>query len=288
MRKEKYKDPITLKEMSRFLSKKIGSCEIKIYDSLGSTNTTAKELAFSGAKNGTIILAERQTAGRGRYNRSFYSPEGCGVYMSIILRPEQALRDIPVPTLVTAYAAVAICKAIETTTSIRPQIKWVNDIFVDNKKVCGILTEAVTANSAVPQCIIVGAGINFTEPKGGFPNDLKDIAGALFNNDDKNIDKNNDRDIPFITMTVTRARLAAEIINNILEYDIFDESFNSESLLNDYKKRLMTLGGTITVKTANTPPYNALAVDIDAQGRLIVEKEDGEIVKLAFGEIYTV
>ncbi|MCL1789395.1 MAG: biotin--[acetyl-CoA-carboxylase] ligase [Oscillospiraceae bacterium] len=260
MRNEKYKDVISLNEISRFLSKKIRSCEIKIYDSLDSTNTKAKELVISGAKHGTILIAERQTAGRGRINRRFFSPTGSGVYMSVILKSGQLRDNTPVSALVTAYAAVSVCEAIENSANKFPQIKWVNDVFLNGRKICGILTEAVAGS------VIVGVGINFTEPEDGFPDEIKDIAGALFSE----------------TPIVSRNRLAAEIVGRILAYDMKSDN---TTLLSEYKKRLMTLGKRIIIEIAGNAPYEAIAVDIDAQGRLMVEKDDGEVETLLFGEI---
>jgi len=112
-----------------------------VYDSLESTNITAKKLAKSGAEHGTVIIADHQSTGKGRHGRSFYSPSGCGLYMSFILHPDRF--HFNTPTLITAYAAVAVCEAIESVTDKAPKIKWVNDIFLGDKKICGILTESV-------------------------------------------------------------------------------------------------------------------------------------------------
>ena len=132
-----------------------------------STNRVAKELARQGATHGTAVLAERQTAGRGRMERSFFSPEG-GMYLSAILRPEIPPEDL---LLMTPMAAAAVWKAVERLTGICLGIKWVNDLYLEGKKVCGILCERTG------DAVIVGVGLNLKTPEGGFPPELN--AGAL-------------------------------------------------------------------------------------------------------------
>jgi len=255
-------DILSAEGMLPFLTAK--QAEIAVYPSLESTNTTAKQLAISGAKHGTIVIADHQTGGRGRYNRNFFSPSGHGIYMSFILRPTQPNWAAP---LFTVYAAVSVCKAIETTTSKTPQIKWVNDIFLDGKKICGILTEAVTDfESGNMQWVVVGIGINFTTPSVGFPDDIRHTAGSIFSYEKPNI---------------TRNYIAAEISNRILS---FDDGYDSEIMLDEYRKRLMMLGRRVIV-TGPKEPFQAMAIDIDNEGRLIVKKDDGEFLSLATGEI---
>ncbi len=259
-------DILSVQGMLPFLSDKEISDKINVHASLESTNKTAKELAISGAEHGTIIVADCQTVGKGRYNRNFISPPGHGIYMSFILRPTQQ-HWIGVPTLVTSYAAVSVCEAIETTTGKMPQIKWVNDIFITGKKICGILTEAVTDfESGNMQWIVVGIGINFTTPDTGFPENIKHIAGSVFSGD-----------IP----TITRNQLAAEIINRILN---IEKNCDNKTMLGEYKKRLMMIGKKVVVTGLNEP-FEAMAVDIDEIGRLIVKKDNGDILSLFSGEI---
>jgi len=235
---------------------------IFVYESLESTNKTAKEMAVAGAKHGTIVIANGQTAGRGRYDRKFYSPAGNGLYMSMILRPSRLW--LSTPTLVTLFAAVCVCEAIEMTTGKQPQIKWVNDIFVNGKKVCGILTEAVTDfESGGIGWIVVGVGVNISSE--GYPDEIKHIAGAIFTNDEP---------------TITRNRLAAEIINRIM----LPNATSEKELIDHYKKRLFILEQTIMVNSVDQP-YEARVIDVDVMGQLVVEKDSGEVVKLSSGEI---
>ncbi|MDC7280083.1 biotin--[acetyl-CoA-carboxylase] ligase [Butyrivibrio fibrisolvens] len=174
---------------------------IRIYDNTTSTNRLAKEAAIAGAEHGTVILAKEQTAGRGRKDHSFYSPEG-GLYMSILLKPEH-LSTLE-PDAITTLTGNAVCDAIETLVGVRPRIKPINDLFIDDKKICGILTEAGTEfETGDVQWIVVGIGINFDSDISAFPADIKKTATSLFA-PGKN--------------TITKNQLAAAIMNKIVNY----------------------------------------------------------------------
>lgn len=238
--------------------------KIQIYKALESTNKTAKELAIAGAPHGTVIIADSQTKGRGRYTRSFFSPHG-GLYISIILRPEVLRFDNP--TAVTAFAAVSVCEAIEIISDKTPKIKWVNDIFIDGKKVCGILTEAVTNfESGGLEWIVLGIGVNVYTRTEDFPSELQNIATSVF---------------PDKKIKGVRNKLSAEIINRILG---FKTAPIEAEIFEKYKKRLMLLGKEITV-IQNQTEFKATAVDVDSIGHLIVKDEKGEIITLFSGEI---
>ena len=261
-------DILSAQGMLPFLSQKEIADRINIYRSLESTSTTAKELAMSGAEHGTIVMTDLQIAGKGRYGRGFFSPPGHGIYMSFVLRPALGYW-IGMPALVTASAAVAVCEAIEATTGKTPKIKWVNDVFLDGKKICGILTEAITdIESGAMQWIVVGIGVNFTTPGTGVPEDIKHIVGSVFSDGKP---------------TITRNRLAAEIANRVLN---MERNSNSETLA-EYKKRLLMLGEKVIVSglSESFEPFEATALDIDETGRLIVEKDTGETLPLSSGEI---
>ena len=151
---------------------------IQVVDRVDSTNSAMKRMAAEGAPHGSVLIANEQSAGRGRMGRSFYSPPGTGIYMSLLLRPHT---DAQRATLVTASAAVAVAEAIEQLAGEPVQIKWVNDIFLDDKKISGILTEAAFGlESGVPEYVVVGVGINACAPEGGFPPELAEIAGSLW------------------------------------------------------------------------------------------------------------
>ena len=249
-----------LSERSQFYANKI-----QVHKSLESTNKTAKEMAVAGAEHGTIIISDCQTMGRGRYSRNFFSPSGGGLYMSIVLRPEAM--HFKNPTSVTAFAAVSVCEAIESISTKVPRIKWVNDIFIDGKKVCGILTEAVTDfESGGLDWVVLGIGINVHTRTEDFPCDLQSIATSIY---------------PDEKRSGVRNRLSAEIINRILGF----ETLPSETeIFEKYKKRLMVLGKKITV-IQNQVEYKATAIDVDSVGHLVVKNESGERITLSSGEI---
>lgn len=143
-------------------------------ESCASTNDEAYALAKSGAESGTVVTALSQTGGRGTNSRSFFSPGKTGIYMSVILREAVPDRLLDI----TPMAAVAVSRVLDRMFGVRTKIKWVNDIYLNGKKVCGILTQAQSAGSKV-DFIVVGIGINLFEPQGGFPQDIKDIAGFV-------------------------------------------------------------------------------------------------------------
>ncbi|MDR1688235.1 MAG: biotin--[acetyl-CoA-carboxylase] ligase [Clostridiales bacterium] len=239
--------------------------KIFVYGSVASTNTTAKEMAVAGAEHGTVVIAETQTGGRGRFGRSFYAPAGCGLYLSVILRPEKM--DAASLELATVYAAVNVCKAIEAVCGKKTGIKWVNDIFYEGKKICGILCEgAADLESRSLQWIVMGAGINLKEPPGGYPDELKDIVTALYAKNET---------------TPARNKLAAALIKEVLT-----SNASQADLIEEYKSRLVMLGKTVEVKgRGGDISYVATAKDVNEKGNLIVRKENGETEELFSGEI---
>lgn len=257
-------DLISAEGISNYLKEDYISIPIHIFKSVPSTNETAKQLALEGAPHGTVVIAEEQTAGKGRMGRSFYSPSKTGIYMSIILRPNLKVCD---SVLVTTAASVAICKAIENITKIKAEIKWINDIVINYKKVCGILTEAVTDfETGNIQHIIIGIGINFTTEKDAFPLEIRSIATSLFN-------KNN--------CTTTRNHLCAEIINEIL---FMIKAIKNYNFIDEYKARSIILKEKISFIKNGITNFGT-AIDIKDDGSLEVLKDDGETVILNTGEI---
>lgn len=241
--------------------------DISVFSSVTSTNTILKEMAEQGAKEGTVIIAEEQTAGRGRTGKQFYSPKGTGIYISILLRP-----DIPAEEslFLTTSAAVATARAIEDVSDKRALIKWVNDIYLEDKKTCGILTEgAFNVETGKLDYAIVGIGINVCIPDGGFPDNIKDIATAIF---DKQTDSINKRSI---------------LIANLLDYFTeYYKDFKSKSYVKEYIERSMIIGKTITVIEGSKTSV-AKAIDIDKNCRLKVQFEDGTTKWLSSGEVST-
>lgn len=225
-----------------------------------STNDELKRLALSGEKNTVLFIAESQTSGRGRKGRSFFSPEGTGIYMSLLLHPDLTAEEC---TLITPLCAVATAEAIENVTGIKTGIKWVNDIFVSGKKVAGILTEGAFTQKGADY-IIVGIGINLATPKNGFPDEIKDIAGAITGN-----------------AAGIREQLIAETVNRFMFHL---SGIRSRDFVPLYRERLFFLGEEITVIAADGS-YKATAEDIDSDCRLTVKTMNGETKILVGGEI---
>lgn len=269
------------------------STKILYYDELDSTNLKAKELAKNGAPEGTVIVAGRQTKGRGRSGRSFFSPDGTGLYMTVILRPSFSPSDA---SLITTAAAVAVTKAIRTEADKHKTctgekeggtgkcgcgadvwIKWVNDVYVGKRKVCGILTEA----SFLPdgngfEYAVCGIGINLFTPPGGFPEDISKIAGAL------NIKEINAKE------------LALEICGYFFE---FYEELTEKRFLPEYKMYMKLTGKRVKVHPGPNESRVAMPDDPRYEGRegvieeltdelhLIVRFDDGSTEEIMSGEI---
>ena len=243
------------------LSQKYKSCPITVLDITDSTNTQAKKLALDGAGHGTLLLAEEQTAGRGRNGKSFFSPRGVGLYMSVILKPVLGMEE---PQMITIAAAVAVCKAVEKLTDKKPRIKWVNDVYLDGKKVCGILTEAATDfESGGIESIIVGVGVDCATKEDSLPQELRGIVGTL--GDD----------------AISRNRLAAEILAGIL--DGFD-TLGSGEIIDAYRARSLMFGKDISFMRGSER-LNARVTGISDSGGLLVRLTIGENIELQSGEV---
>ncbi len=247
-------------------------CKIHVLDEVDSTNDYAKRI--QDFTNTNIVIANSQTKGRGRLGRSFYSPHSKGLYMSLSFVPKFSLDK---SMLITAISALAVCQAIEEATGIGPKIKWVNDIYLQGKKVCGILTEAETNfETGSISRIIVGIGVNcFEQP---FPEELAEKATY----------------IKSATKEFNRSQLAALIIK---KFFYLIENYDRRTLLRDYKSRSMILGQQISLygTSYGALPENggrgirARAIDIDENGGLVVEYMEGrrarEMDTITSGEV---
>ena len=255
------KDPQMLTE-SEIRKYRKSAAHTEVHKTLDSTNNRAKELAMCGAESGTLVLADAQTQGRGRFGRKFHSPEGTGLYMSLLLRPkmpaEQAVR-------VTILAAVAAAQAVEALAGGHAEIKWVNDLYMGGKKVCGILTEAGMdfERGALEYCI-VGLGMNVSAWE--YPEEIARIATSVEEQTGK---------------CVSRNRLAAEIVNRI-EEGLGD--IQSPKLTEEYRRRSCVLGRHVTVYRGNDV-FDALAEEIADDGALLVRTSDGAAIALHSGEV---
>lgn len=238
--------------------------EIVVYKNIDSTNMEVKRRALEGAGEGLLVLAEEQSAGRGRRGREFYSPPGTGIYMSVLFRPApEKSHDV---VLITTAASVAVCRAIRRVLGEEPQIKWVNDVYLRGKKICGILTEAVSDfESGRIDTVIVGIGINYQVPEKGFPEELKEIAGSVCT--DGNV--------------IPRNRLVAAVANEL--YALY-EGLADKTYLEDYKRWSNVLGKEVRFTSGEDWEYGT-AVDIDEEGGLIIKQRDGQMQTLRTGEI---
>jgi len=232
----------------------------EVLEETDSTNRVAKELAAKGAVEGTLLVAKRQSMGKGRLGRSFFSPEG-GIYMSVVLRPRiPAERAV----LITTCAAVAVARAIEKETGLQAGIKWVNDIFIKGKKVCGILTEAgLDFESGMPEYVILGIGINVERQS--VPEELKDIVGCLES---------------FTEKSIAKSKLIAAVWN---EFSLLYEKLGDAEYMKEYRERSILLGKEVTILSAEGN-YGAVVRDIDREGHLILETNRG-IEMLSSGEV---
>lgn len=236
---------------------------LHVYSTIESTNKTAKELAVSGCSHGTVVVADSQTAGRGRYGRKFYSPSGSGLYMSIVLRADAVpLSDV---VMITSAAAVISCRVIEKCTGVKCGIKWVNDLYVQGKKVCGILTEGVTGfETGQIDWVVVGIGINIDTKV--FPDDIGHIAASLMEERAEG---------------TLRSRIAAGIINEFMSKEVFGDEHR---IMAEYRERQILMGHAVKVVNGNTD-YEAEVLDVDDEGRLIVRRNGGQVEKLFCGEV---
>lgn len=237
--------------------------QIHWYDETDSTNTRAKAMAREGAPHGTVLIADRQTSGRGRIGRSFQSPAGMGIYASILLRPQCQPDQL---MHLTCAAAVAVCDAVEESIHLRPGIKWTNDLVWNKKKLGGILTELVTHSGQTS--VIIGIGINCCQSVADFPEDLKDAACSLAMVSDGQI---------------SRAAVAAQIIAAISEMDT-NLIRGKAKIMDIYRRDCITLGQDISLLRGGGLLYGH-ADSIDDNGALLVTFRDGHTEVINSGEV---
>ena len=254
---------------------------IECFETIDSTNTYAKKLAAQDATryHQAVIVAEAQTAGRGRIGRSFESPAGTGVYLSLIITPQGGITQ---PAVITASAAVAVCRAIKKLYGVQPAIKWINDIYVQNdgvlKKAVGILTEGITNfETGLIESAVIGIGVNIKLSASINKSPVKDILGYLTKA--PKIDDNPQPDTP-----PSRARFIAQIAGEV--FKILDEPL--QKVIAEYKSLMFMLGQTLVVHPLigdDKSAYTARAVDIDENAGLVVEFGDGVRKTLSSGEV---
>lgn len=239
---------------------------ISCYDCIPSTNDLAKEMARAGAPEGTVIMAEAQTAGRGRLGRTFHAPAGLGIYLSLILRPGCTPDKL---MHLTCAVAVAMCDAVESCTGFRPKVKWINDLIAASKKLGGILTElSVDSKTGLVDWVVIGIGINCRHREDDFPPELYTIATSLLQATGKPVDP---------------SELAPYMITAL--YDMSKSLLTSQAaIMSVYRRDCITLGRQVLLlRGEETRPGKAL--DIDDQGGLIMDFGDGIIQTVQSGEV---
>lgn len=235
------------------------------YSKVDSTNTLAKSLAAEGAPHGTAVIASRQTGGRGRMGRQFYSPEDVGVYLSLLLRPQCAPTQL---MHLTCAVAVAACQAIEDCTGVELGIKWINDLIWNGRKIAGILTElSLEPGTGKVAYAVVGIGVNCRQQETDFPPELQTVAGSLAMAAGK--------DVP-------PSAVAAAVLNRLWQMDGL--LLREKPLLMDrYRSRCITVGQPVSIHRGDDIAFgDALGVDDD--GALLVRAAEGSIVSVNSGE----
>ncbi len=239
--------------------------QIHWFDTIDSTNTRAKAMARQGAPHGTILIADRQTGGRGRLGRGFHSPAGMGIYMSVLLRPQcppEALMHL------TCAAAVSMCDAVEEVTGIRPGIKWSNDLVIGHRKLAGILTElTLGSHSERVDAAVVGIGINCCQAVSDFPPEIRDMACSLE---------------MALGSPVERAALAGAMIRHLYRMD--NALPQREQILTRYRRDCVTLGQEISIAQPGLVRHGT-ALDVDGNGALLVRLPDGQVEAVNSGEV---
>ena len=236
------------------------------FDTIDSTNTRAKELAAQGAPSGTLLIADHQTGGRGRRGRSFHSPAGSGIYMSVILRPNCAPAEL---MHLTCAAAVAMCDAVEAVCGIRPGIKWTNDLVFRKRKIAGILTELGISPKGTVDYAVIGIGINCSQKEADFPEEIRSIAGSLHSVTGENIDL---------------SKIAAAMADSLYRMNL-SLLTGKAAVMNRYRRDCITLGQYVSVVKADGISRHGIALDIDEDGGLLVRFDDNSTETVSSGEV---
>ena len=235
---------------------------ITIFEELDSTNNYLKKLGSKGEKENQLVIALSQTGGRGRMGRTFYSPNGTGIYFSLLLHPKFSAEK---SLFLTVMAAVSVAETVVKYNKNDVKIKWVNDIYIDGKKVCGILTEGAINSNKTLDYAVVGIGINVIAPENGFPEDIKEIATAIFpGNSEENI----------------KEKIVADVVNKFFDmYNGFDTCF-----VNRYKEYSYLTGKEINIIQGETT-RPATVIDITDDCHLLVKNENGIIEEISSGDV---
>lgn len=238
--------------------------ELVYFEETDSTNEEARKLAFAGYPHGTLIVADSQTEGKGRRGRNWYTPKGSSIAMSLILKPKL---EAEYASMLTLVQAMAVAKSIEENCGLKAQIKWPNDILVNEKKVCGILTEMNLEGTKISS-IIIGTGINVNQDS--FPEEIAGIATSLKRESGK---------------MQSREKLVKHICELFDKYfERFLESKDLSHVLEEYNAHLVSIGRTVKVLDPQGE-FRGQALGINSRGELLVKKESGEVVNVYAGEV---
>ena len=251
-------------EISKNLDTRYIGKNLYVYSEVTSTNSIARFLSENGVENGSVVISEIQTSGRGRSGKSWQSPLG-GVWLSIILAPNTNHSKIPFITLATG---VSVAKTLERIGIENPEIKWPNDIILNDRKVCGILTEAITKLNKIEN-VIIGVGIDVNMEISELPEELQNQTTTLKRELGKKVDEN------------LLIKLFLEEFEKIMDSFANNEH---ESILKEWRKRSYTIGKVVEVRNPYSEPYDAYVAGIGKEGELIVEKDDGSLEKIISGE----
>ena len=237
----------------------------RFYSCIGSTNDQLREIARTGAPEGTVLVADRQTGGHGRRGRSFHSPEGVGIYMSILLRPHCTPSSL---LHLTCAAGSAMCDAVESAAGFRPGIKWTNDLVFGKRKLGGILTELGFTPRGEVDYAIIGIGINCCQQEADFPEDIRTIAGSL---------------AMAAGREINRAKVAAAMMDALhtMSQNLLS---GKEQILRQYRRDCITVNQDVVLVRGDEKRYGH-AVDIDEEGALVVRFLDGSTEPVNSGEV---
>ena len=255
---------ISASEISKDLNTKYIGKELFVFNEVSSTNTLARFLSMNGIADGSVIISEKQTNARGRSGKSWESPLG-GVWLSIVLNPHVDYAKLPLITLATG---VAVAKTLEKVGVENPEIKWPNDIMINDKKVCGILTEAVAKFNTIEN-VIIGVGIDANLEIEDFPEELQEGTTTL----EKELGRKGNENLLI--------KMFLEEFEKISEMFIHEKY---EEILKEWRKRSYTIGKIVEVRKPFNKYYDGYVVGISREGALVVEKIDGSLEKVISGE----
>ena len=261
---EKQLDFLDMEKIREYTNCKWMAKEVVLLEETGSTNVEAAKLAQQGMDHGTVVIADRQTCGKGRRGRSWHTPGNTSIAMSFLLKPQL---EAEYASMLTLVQAMAVAEAVEEVTALKSQIKWPNDILINEKKVCGILTEMNLSGSEIAS-IIIGTGINVNQES--FPEEIREIATSLKNESGK---------------AQCREKLIGVLCEKFEQYyEQFLTTKDLSCIMEEYNTRLISAGRDVRVLDPKGE-YTGEAIGINARGELQVRQDDGKIINVYAGEV---